>query len=163
MYLNFNSSSIGFLKSPRWKGVPFYLASGKGLNEKRSEIVVHFKSTAPCFCSIKHKNHDHQNTVTFSIAPKVGITIKFWAKKPDLQDDIEERVFAFDYEKSDGSKASAYEKVIYDAIQGQQLLFTSTDEVLAAWKFVTPILKNWKKVPLQFYAKGSTGPKDTIK
>jgi glucose-6-phosphate 1-dehydrogenase len=49
----------------------------------------------------------------------------------------------------------AYERLIHDAIVGDQTLFASTDEIMASWKFITPILENWSKLPLVIYAKGA--------
>ena len=55
----------------------------------------------------------------------------------------------------DGSVA---QKVLFDCIRGDQTLFTSTKEVAAAWRFITPIIEQWRSVPLQIYKKGSGYP-----
>ena len=51
----------------------------------------------------------------------------------------------------------AYERLMYDAILGDQTLFASTEEVLHAWKFITPIIDGWHTIPLTFYPKGAEG------
>ena len=55
----------------------------------------------------------------------------------------------------------AYERLLLDALRGDQTLFTRSDEVMAAWEFITPILEDWRqKPPPQFpnYAADSWGP-----
>lgn len=145
----------------RWRGVPFHLESGKALKEKRTEIKVYFKETLPCFCPGQHERHHHQNIVTFRIQPNEGITIRFFAKQSGLLTDIEPREFSFDYHRarSKTTEPDAYEKVLFDCIRGDQTLFTSTEEVAAAWKFITPIVEQWHKLPLRVYKKGSDGPR----
>lgn len=55
----------------------------------------------------------------------------------------------------------AYERLIHDAIQGDATLFARTEEVLEAWKFLTPVIDAWKnpqEVPLYGYPAGTWGP-----
>jgi glucose-6-phosphate 1-dehydrogenase len=147
-----------FIDNPRWRRVPFYLESGKALAEKKTEIKVYFKPIHPCFCERPHAEHRHQNTVTFRIQPDEGISIKFYAKKSDLSGDIESRNLSFRFHRGNGKELDAYEKLLFDAIRGDQTLFASTAEVAAQWKFITPILKKWQKLPLHTYKIGSKGP-----
>ncbi len=128
------------INTARWKKVPFYLESGKALDETKTEIDVYFKGG---------------NILTFRIQPDEGIKIKFLVKKPGFGMDIEPKTLKFKYSDFPHEKIDAYEKVIHDAFIGDQTLFTSTDEVLAAWKFITPIVNGWKADPLERYPKGS--------
>jgi glucose-6-phosphate 1-dehydrogenase len=50
-----------------------------------------------------------------------------------------------------------YDAVFYDAIEGNKLIFTSTNEILTSWKIFMPILDNWKNNDknLKLYEKGS--------
>ncbi len=134
------------IDTARWKKTPFFLESGKALDEAKTEIDIYFKNKT-----------EEQNILTFRIQPDEGIKIRFWVKKPGLGMQIEAKPLKFKYSDfpSKESIPDAYEKVIYDAFVGDQTLFTSTDEVLAAWKFITPILKNWGDLPLERYPKGS--------
>jgi len=147
-----------YLEGKRWSGVPFYLESGKGLKELKAEIVVHFKGADPCFCPKDNNEHNHQNVIIFMIQPSQGITVRFWSKKPGLQMEIEPRNLTFHYKRDGSLHLSGYEKLLYDAILGDQTLFSSTQEVLAAWRFITPIVQGWKKLPLHLYKKGSRRP-----
>lgn len=136
------------INTARWKNVPFYLESGKELVDSKTEIDIYFKN---------EKDEEKQNVLTFRIQPDEGIKIRFWVKTPGFEMKVEPKVLKFRY--SDSSSHSilpdAYEKVIYDAIMGDQTLFTSTDEVLHAWKYITSIIASWNSVPLTIYKKGS--------
>lgn len=146
------------LANRRWSGVPFVLEAGMGLNENRAEITVHFKEKPTCVCHLE-PGQRLRNSLTFHIGPAEGISVRFWAKKPGYTMHVQPRDLSFDYQKDRKSHPhDAYEQLLFDAIAGDQTRFASTNEVRAAWKFVTPILKHWNKLPLKTYAKGSTGP-----
>ncbi|MBI1888798.1 MAG: glucose-6-phosphate dehydrogenase [Candidatus Spechtbacteria bacterium] len=148
-----------FVDNERWKGVPFYLESGKGLLENRVEINIYFKEIMPCFCPPPHTAHHHKNLLSFTVKPQEGIAIRFFAKKPGLHNDIEVRNLSFAYRvaaKPHETRAQAYQKVLFDCIAGEQMLFASSEEVRAAWRFITPILQGWEKnkSPLIIYNRG---------
>ncbi len=144
-----------FVDNARWSGTPFYMESGKSMAENRVELNVHFKEAAPCFCPIPHTGHKHQNMISFQVKPREGITLRFWAKKPGLQNDIESKNLTLEYggRAIPETQGEAYEKVLFDCIQGEQMLFASTEEVSAAWRFIMPILKGWERdlAPLKIY------------
>jgi glucose-6-phosphate 1-dehydrogenase len=145
-----------FIENERWRGVPFYLESGKALNETRTEISVVFKPSEPCRCGDVDLG-GYQNVLTISIKPDYAIRARLYAKKPGLTYEVEEQVFTLAVEP-DETLPDAYEKVLFDAIRGDQTLFASSSEVEASWRFITPILENWDAVPLQAYEQGSAGP-----
>ena len=147
-----------YIENDRWQGVPFILASGKKLAEGKVEITITFKEPVSCVCP--EGDQEHQNVLTIQVQPKEGISLKFWAKKPGLETELEPRTLSFAYAEGEMERMlpNAYEKVLYDCIRGDQTLFASTPEVTAAWKFITPILQNWSQVPLKQYTPGSTGP-----
>ncbi len=137
-----------YIETSRWKNVPFYLESGKSLAETKTEIDVYFKN---------EEGESRQNILTFRIQPDEGIKIRFWVKTPGFGLDVEPKTLKFRYSDfpSLSDLPDAYEHVLYDAIIGDQTLFTSTDEVLSAWKYITPIINLWNIVPLTSYKKGS--------
>jgi glucose-6-phosphate 1-dehydrogenase len=138
------------LKGSRWKGVPIYIESGKAMNDSRASITVRFKKG-----KILHE-HDEANVLTFLIQPKEAIEIKFFAKRPGFGIQVEPKVLSFNY--GDGLSdeiPDAYQRVLYDAIRGDQMLFASTEEIKNSWNFITPILKHWQKLPLLTYEKGA--------
>lgn len=148
------------IENQRWQGVPFYLESGKSLSEKKIEITIHFKSANPCMCG-SHEDHNHQNILTFQIQPTEGINVQFLFKKPGIEYALDPKQLAFTYDDrlTDGEHIpDAYAKVLHDCIRGDQTAFVSTDEVEAAWRFITPIMNEWKNSAPHVYPKGSDGP-----
>jgi len=146
---------IASISSQRFRGVPIHIESGKALRETKTEISVYFKAPQPCLsCPTNEIHKFHQNVIRFRIQPHDGISIRFWTKKPGLDATLEQKHFRFLYKKN-GVNLSGYEKLLYDAIMGDQSLFASTQEVRAAWRFITPIIKNWHSLPLHIYKKGS--------
>ncbi len=160
-----------YIDSPRWRDVPFYIESGKALKESKSEIDIYFKNS-----EIKNKikaietkgrnkeenmkydaDPDDQNILTFRIQPDEGIKVRFFVKTPGFDMAVEPKTLKFKYADSQSLQIlpDAYERVLYDAIVGDQTLFTSTDEVISAWKFITSIVNTWDKVPLTIYRKGN--------
>lgn len=144
-----------FINNERWRGVPFVLESGKALSEKRAEINVHFKKTEDCLCPKGAEKH-HSNVLTFRIQPNAGISILFWVKKPGVEMQLEPKKLSFSYNDEDSKRITAYERILFDAIIGDQTSFTSTKEVSAAWEFITPILENWEDLELHEYEKGAS-------
>lgn len=141
-----------YIDSARWQGVPFVLESGKKMKKNLTEICVYFKEPESCLCPLEAEKH-HQSVLTFHIQPKEGISVLFWSKKPGFKMELEPRELSFNYDaaKEIGAAPDAYERILYDCIEGDQTLFASTEEVEAAWRFITPILENWKKLPLEIY------------
>ena len=144
--------------SPRWRGVAFTMESGKRVVDKESggrvtEIEIIFRHPEPCLCP---KPSHYKNSLIFRQDPKEGITLKFWAKKPGLGMELEERTFELDVHAESGrSRASAdYEKLLSDCVMGDQTLFVSSKEIVAMWRFIDPIIAGWRKgvVPLHRYS-----------
>jgi glucose-6-phosphate 1-dehydrogenase len=140
-----------FVDTKVWKNVPFYLESGKGLSENKTEISIYFKDKT---------KQNKTNVLSFRIQPDEAIKIRFWVKKPGFGMQTEPKTLSFHYHDfhTPQSIPDAYERVLYDAILGDQTLFTSTDEIKHAWKFISPIIDSWKSLPLEKYQKGSKRP-----
>ena len=149
------------LDLPEWQGVPFYIKAGKALDTSEVAVVVRFKDTASGMFETK-SCETTCNEVTLTISPQQTISITLNAKSPGLGFMLETRELAFTCNKGTQEITNSYEKVLFDAIKGDQMLFTHTDEVLAAWAFITPILDMWHELPLHTYPKGSAGPDKTI-
>jgi glucose-6-phosphate 1-dehydrogenase len=157
------------IDSWRWAGVPFLLRTGKRLPRRVTEIAVQFKlpplrlfRTVECegdFCDLT----DAQPSVlAFRIQPDEGIGLSFATKRPGMSLDLQMMRMEFDYQRSfEHPLPEAYERLILDALRGDPTLFMRSDELDAAWEFVTPILEGWEqeKPPVvQNYAAGSWGP-----
>ncbi|MCA9354626.1 MAG: glucose-6-phosphate dehydrogenase [Candidatus Kaiserbacteria bacterium] len=146
---------------PEWEGVPFYIRSGKALDQAEVSITVQFKDVASGMFETQ-SCLSKGNVVKLTISPEQVIEINLNAKEPGLGFQLEDRNLRFVCEKGDVEIKNSYEKVLYDSIIGDQTLFTRTEEVLAAWKYITPIIDMWQDLPLYTYTKGSTGPDQTI-
>ncbi|MEX1997171.1 MAG: glucose-6-phosphate dehydrogenase [Candidatus Andersenbacteria bacterium] len=148
-----------FVDNDRWQGVPFYLESGKKMQENKTEIAIYFRESNTCLTQVAEERH--QNLLIFRIQPNEGISLVFWAKKPGFAMDLESKLLSFSYhDEYSLLLPDAYERVLFDCFRGDQTLFTSTQEVKAAWKFITPILEQWHSSPLLTYQSSSRGPKN---
>lgn len=143
------------INNDRWQGVPFYLESGKNLGESKVEIEVVFKKKDTCMTSHMHSLGMH-NRLLFRIQPNEAISLTFLAKYPGFGMNLSEKVLSFSSqnEMTETYTPDAYERVIFDCILGDQTLFASTDEVLASWKFITPIINTWNVLPIKEYPVG---------
>jgi len=151
----------------RWAGVPFYLRAGKRLKKQATEISIQFKQP-PLLIFNRMKNsgpcHDIQpNLLTIRIQPDEGIALRFGAKVPTTPEMAVCPVnMDFDYAAAFGkSSANGYERLLLDAMLGDQTLFAHRDGVEITWGLYTPILEAWAaKKPEVFpnYFAGSWGP-----
>lgn len=150
-----------FLISPRWQGIPFILESGKRLANQVKEIEVVFRHPIPCLCP-KGKNLHYKNRLIIRFEPKEDIIIQFWSKKPGFAMEIEKRVFNFLFraQQKKIQYTEEYEKLLFDCVRGDQILFTSSKEVKAMWKFIDPIISAWQEniVPLRIYKPDTNQP-----
>jgi glucose-6-phosphate 1-dehydrogenase len=146
------------IDTPRWKGVPFYIRTGKALNETATRITVTFKAhLEDLFLSQKSQTDAHReykNSITFAIQPNEGITVKFWVKRPGFVYELEQKELSFSYPLHETRLPDAYERVLYDALRGDQTLFISTEEVMAQWRLIMQIIDQWTVLPLHIYERG---------
>ena len=149
-----------FVENWRWAGVPFYLRSGKRLARKVSEIAVTFKNIPHRFYGEKTDEID-PNVLVIKIQPDEGVSLRFEAKVPGQKSHIRTVSMDFNYGTGFGVQSPpAYERLIADAMRGDQTLFTRWDAVQRAWEIVTPIQQSWQNATPTFpnYGAGSQGP-----
>lgn len=159
----------------RWKGVPFYMRTGKALAGKVTEIQIVFRK--PPLMLFETLGGDHvppSNVLTLRIQPDEGILLSFDAKRPGPSVIIERVAMDFSYQSQFGSQpaADAYERLLLDVFVGDSTLFVRRDEVELAWDRVTRVLEGWemqekaakqesgKPLKLPKYAAGTWGPKE---
>ncbi|MBV9718162.1 MAG: glucose-6-phosphate dehydrogenase [Candidatus Eremiobacteraeota bacterium] len=155
-----------YIENWRWAGVPFYLRSGKRLPRKLSEIAVTFKPIPHRFYG-ESTDRIESNVLVIKIEPDEGISMRFEAKVPGPKDHIRSVFMDFNYGTGFGVQSPpAYERLIGDAMLGDQTLFTRWDAVERAWEIVTPMLEVWqntKDFSFPNYAAGSQGPESAKK
>jgi glucose-6-phosphate 1-dehydrogenase len=147
-----------FIDNKRWKGVPFFLGTGKSLARQTSVIVIQFKDSPNRI----FKDDIVPNRLIISIQPELEISLLFESKVPGLEMKLKPVYMDFTYQEnySEGLP-EAYEALLLDVLEGDATLFMRADQVDAAWKIVMPILNAWKKHPaklLHFYEAGGRGP-----
>ena len=151
----------------RWAGVPFYLRAGKRLKKRATEISIQFRqppllifnrmqASGPC-------TDIQPNLLTIRIQPNEGIALRFGAKVPNTPNmSVCPVNMDFDYSAAFGtSAATGYERLLLDAMLGDQTLFAHRDGVEVTWSLYTPLLEAWAaKNPEVFpnYFAGTWGP-----
>ncbi|WP_367670667.1 glucose-6-phosphate dehydrogenase [Sodalis-like secondary symbiont of Drepanosiphum platanoidis] len=152
----------------QWKGVPFYLRTGKRLPVKYSEIVIFFKDLSLNIfkdsCNILPKNKliirlDPNDKIDIEILNKNPKSYNIYAlKKRKININLKTKQF---YKKN--PKIDAYERLILELMKGKKDLFVSNDEIEESWKWIDSIIIAWKlknKRP-SLYNAGTWGPKDS--
>lgn len=125
----------------RWKDVPFYVRSGKGLKDKVSKILVEFKSPPHMLFNLEEGDRFAHNVLALCLQPDEGIHLQFEAKIPGTSQAFRSVDMEFHYNEAfDEVISDAYERLILDAIQGDPSLFTRSDEIEAAWSIFDPVI-----------------------
>lgn len=154
-----------FIDNWRWQGVNFYLRSGKAMATKTSQIRVRFRRPPQVMFNLPKDETFAPNTLTFCIQPDEGIHLNFEAKVPDSAHETRSVNMDFRYSEAFGDSEipEAYERLLLDALNGDQSLFTRSDEIETLWSIVDPVLKGWEKKsapPVVTYARESWGPSE---
>ena len=147
----------------RWKGVPFFLRSGKAMGARTTEIVVEFNS--PPHVMFGTDGEDPElcpNALTLRLQPAEGIDLSFETRLPGSMN-VATVKMNFDYaENSAGEQIpDAYERLVVDALAGDSTLFIRSDEIELAWRIIDPLVQGWSQVGsyrLGSYPSGSWGP-----
>lgn len=152
----------------RWQGVPFYLRTGKRLSERRSEIVIQFKSV-PHNIFGDRGGPLNANRLVIRLQPEEYVRLQVMAKEPGLdREGVVLREVPLDLSLSQAfsktRKRIAYERLLLDLIDGDPTLFVRRDEVEAQWHWVDEIRQTWgeKDIAPKPYGAGSWGPSAAI-
>ncbi len=150
----------------RWKGVPFYLRTGKRLPRRVTEIIVQFRHVPhSMFTGARLK----PNWLVIGIQPEENISFTLMAKVPGLdREGIALREVPLDIAMPDAFTGAvrriAYERLLLDLLEGDQTLFVRRDEVEAQWAWVDRIRALWAEEGMEpkTYNAGSWGPSTAI-
>lgn len=144
----------------RWAGVPFFLRTGKRMQEKLAEIVVQFRQV-PLQLFPAVGGSPTPNRLVIRLQPEEDIRLYLQAKRPGSDLSVEPTYLTLDFfDVFDGRRAEAYERLLLDVINGKLGLFMRRDELVAAWEWVSPIMAYWQhraSTPKPYTA-GTWGP-----
>jgi glucose-6-phosphate 1-dehydrogenase len=148
----------------RWRGVPFYLRSGKALDGRLSEVVIQFLCPPHLMFPLPPGQTLQCNRLAICVQPDEGIHVNFQTKVPDEAMALRPADLEFHYKKAypDRPIPEAYERLLLDAINGEAHLFMRSDEIERAWEIMDPIIAAAERPDApapQEYAVGSSGPK----
>jgi glucose-6-phosphate 1-dehydrogenase len=146
----------------RWTDVPFYVRVGKALSKRVTEIAIQFRRPPITLFRDTPIEHLSPNVLVLRIQPDEGIALTFGAKIPGATLRLGSVDMDFSYSDQFGMPpATGYERLLFDAMQGDPTLFQRADMLEASWAAVDPMLEVWKALPprrFPNYRAGSAGP-----
>ncbi len=151
-----------YIDNWRWRGVPFYLRTGKRLKEQQSLIALRLRHPPQQLFRETPIEKLDPNWILLSIQPRESMHMEIHVKQPGL--DLSTRLLQLNASFRSGSERAldAYEALLLDLIEGDRTLFIRFDEVEWAWRVVDPILKYWAQERdfIHTYPAGSWGPEE---
>ena len=126
------------IDSWRWSGVPFYIRAGKNLPVTCTEVRVELhRPPAAVFAEYEQTPHD-TNYFRFQLNPRISIAagVRVKAAGDGFTGDNVELYLCNDHP----GEASAYERLLGDALDGETLLFAREDGVESSWRVVDNVL-----------------------
>jgi glucose-6-phosphate 1-dehydrogenase len=152
----------------RWKGVPFFLRTGKRMPERKTEIIVQFRPI-PHSIFAGQGAASQPNSLIIGIQPRENVRLNVMAKVPGLdRGGVRLREVPLDISMPDAfagpKKRIAYERLLLDLIEGDQTLFVRRDEVEAQWTWIDAIRTTWAEYGItpKPYTAGSWGPAASV-
>jgi len=145
-----------FVNTWRFRGVPFYLRTGKRLKRRLTEIVVRFHDVPVSLFASAGVAMDTADVLVLRLQPDEGFSLHFDVKAPGSPLSLRRIPLSFRYEEGFGRMPDAYETLLLDLLRGDQTLFVHAEEAEQSWRIFTPLLES--PPPLQHYAAGSWGP-----
>lgn len=149
----------------RWRGVPFYLRTGKRLAEASSAISIRFKEAPQHLFRNTPLERVTPNWLLLGIQPHECLRMEIQVKVHGLE--MRTRTISLDasYRSPGDKETDAYEELLVDVIRGDQSLFLRYDEVEWAWRVVDPVLMVWsmERDYISTYPAGSWGPRGTFR
>jgi glucose-6-phosphate 1-dehydrogenase len=134
-----------FMDNWRWKGVPFYLRTGKRLANKDTEIAITFKKVPHSMFVSAGLEDMPANVLVLQIQPEEGISLSFQAKRPGSKICMSTLNMNFNYKNVFlVDMPEAYQRLLLNCMVGDQTLFNRYDSVEMAWQLLMPVLEGWQ-------------------
>jgi len=153
-----------YIDNDRWRDVPFYVRVGKRMPAKKTKIVIQYKeSDGGVFGFV---GLDYSNRLFVNINPEESLILSLNTKHPGPKLCFTKRNIKLNYRQHNEEYDSPgdYERLLLDAMAGDQTLFVSSADMGFMWSFITPILDFWKErpelAPLLMYPARTAGPKE---
>lgn len=152
-----------YIDNWRWRGVPFYLRTGKRMSEARSMVSICFKHPPLQFFHGTNVERLHSNWIILGIQPEESLRVEITAKEPGLEMRTRQLSLDAHFRDEQHEKTDAYEDLLLDVIRGDRSLFLRYDEVEYAWRVVDPVLSVWATEAdyIPTYPAGSWGPRES--
>lgn len=151
-----------FIDNWRWEGVPFYVRTGKRMNDASSTISIQFRDVPHFVFPREATDNWQQNRLIISIQPEMSIRLQLQAKRPGLDMVLNTMEMVFNYKDVTKTETpEAYETLLLEVMEGDQTLFMRADQVETAWELLMPIINSWQsKQSINFpnYEADSNGP-----
>lgn len=143
----------------RWKGVPFSMKAGKNLAKRVTEIVITFKCPPQNFFGPPESCSYTANQIIMQIQPEETIAIRFGSKRPGKELVTDPVFMKFDYKTSfEFEKMTPYQRLLLDAMAGDQMHFIRQDTVESSWNVIDSIREAMSDVVPEPYPVHSWGP-----
>ncbi len=148
-----------YIDNWRWRGVPFYLRTGKRMPKQMSMIAVRFRHPPQQLFRETSTEVIEPNWAILSIQPEESMHMEIHSKQPGLGMNTRVIQMNASYHTGDEVSMDAYEALLLDVIEGDRTLFIRFDEVEWSWRVVDPILKYWEQERqfIHTYPAGSWG------
>jgi glucose-6-phosphate 1-dehydrogenase len=140
----------------RWRGVPFFLQTGKRLPAKATRVVVTFKAPPVSMFQREEEYEVNPDRISILVQPQEGFELAFEIKVPGREVRVQTHRMRFHYADVFGELPDGYDTLLVEVMLGDQTHFVRADEVEESWRIYAAVLDN--PPPLVFYPAGSEGP-----
>jgi len=144
-----------FIDNWRWKGVPFRFMTGKKMPYQCVEVIIKLKSPP-----LSYFGEETSDRIVIRLQPCAHLDIRIDMKSPGLNDNTEPATLTHRY--PDWLGVDGYEKLFFDAINGDQSHFVHSEEVLESWRIVDDLLCTGDSCRIRtapyIYKEGTWGP-----
>jgi len=142
----------------RWKGVPFRFLTGKKMPYACVEVVIKLKEPP-----LKLYEGEINDRIVIRLQPNPHLDISIDIKSPGLGDEVELATLTHSYPQD--RAIDGYEKLLYDAINGDQSHFVHSEEVMESWRIVNDLLCTGDSCPIRtvpYIYTGGWGPQHKV-
>ena len=144
-----------YIDNWRWKGVPFRFMTGKKMPYQCVEVIIKLKSPP-----LSYFGEETSDRIVIRLQPYAHLDIRIDVKSPGLNDNVEPATLTHRY--PDWLGVDGYEKLFFDAINGDQSHFVHSEEVLESWRIVDDLLCTGDSCKIRtapyIYKEGTWGP-----